>query len=135
MENFGPGIIALVGEQAPGIRLRFVQKPNKDSSPLRDGTVDLETGVVGKTTSPEVRVQGLFRDRFIGVVRRGHPYSQGEISTLPLCHWQAHPCFWRRTRPGTHRRSLKTLRGGAGNSSIVGGFFKHLSDLGSQSLQ
>jgi hypothetical protein len=39
------------------MRLRFVQKPNK-SAPLRDGTVDLETGVVGKTIGPEVRAQG-----------------------------------------------------------------------------
>jgi DNA-binding transcriptional LysR family regulator len=80
VENFGPNLIARVGEEAPGVRLRFVQKPNKDSEPLRDGTVDLETGVVGKTTGPEVRAQALFRDRFIGVVRMGHALSQGEIT-------------------------------------------------------
>ena len=62
------------------MRLRFVHKPDKDSTPLRDGAVDLETGVVGKTTGPEVRAQALFRDRFIGVVRMGHPLSQGEIT-------------------------------------------------------
>jgi DNA-binding transcriptional LysR family regulator len=54
VENFGPDLIARVGEEAPGVRLRFVQKPDKDSAPLRDGTVDLETGVVGKTTSCEL---------------------------------------------------------------------------------
>ena len=32
----------------PGVRLRFMHKPDKDSTPLRDGTVDLETGVVGR---------------------------------------------------------------------------------------
>jgi DNA-binding transcriptional LysR family regulator len=80
VENFGPGLIARIGEQAPGVRLRFVQKLDKDSTPLRDGTVDLETGVVGATTAPELRVQALFRDRFIGVVRIGHPLSQGEIT-------------------------------------------------------
>src|SRR5258708_2102086 len=80
VENFGPDLIARVGEEAPGARLRFVQKPNKDSAPLRDGTVDLETGVVGKTTGPEVRAQALFRDRFIGVVRMGHALCQGEIT-------------------------------------------------------
>ena len=77
VENFGPDLIARVGEEAPGVRLRFVQKPNKDSAPLRDGTVDLETGVVEKTTAPELRVQALFRDRYIGVVRKGHPLSKG----------------------------------------------------------
>ncbi|MCU1752745.1 LysR family transcriptional regulator [Pseudomonas sp. 6D_7.1_Bac1] len=82
VENFGPDLIARVGGEAPGVRLHFVQKPNKDSAPLRDGTVDLETGVVGKTTAPEVRAQALFRDRFIGVVRMGHSLSQGEITPV-----------------------------------------------------
>jgi DNA-binding transcriptional LysR family regulator len=80
VENFGPDLIARVGKEAPGLRLRFVQKPDKDSAPLRDGTVDLETGVVGKAAGPEVRAQALFRDRFIGVVRKGHSLSQGKIT-------------------------------------------------------
>nr|WP_315233485.1 LysR family transcriptional regulator [uncultured Albidiferax sp.] len=80
VENFGPSLIARVAEEAPGVRLRFVQKPNKDSAPLRDGAVDLETGVVSSSMGPEVRAQALFRDRFIGVVRAGHPLCQGEIT-------------------------------------------------------
>lgn len=79
-ESFGPALIAQIGEKAPGVRLRFMQKPDKDSEPLRNGIVDLETGVVGKTTSPELRVQALFRDRFMGVVRIGHNLSHGEIT-------------------------------------------------------
>jgi len=79
-ENFGPALIARVGEDASGVRLRFVQKPDKDSGPLREGAVDLETGVVEKTTAPELRVQALFRDRYVGVVRTGHPLTQGEIT-------------------------------------------------------
>jgi len=80
VENFGPDLIARVGEEAPGVRLRFVQKPDKDSTPLREGTVDLETGVVEMTTSPELHAQALFRDRLIGVVRMGHALTQGEIT-------------------------------------------------------
>jgi DNA-binding transcriptional LysR family regulator len=80
VENFGPALIARVGEEAPGVQLRFVQKPDKESTALREGTVDLETGVVGLMTSPEVRTQALFRDRFIGVVRRGHALSKGKIT-------------------------------------------------------
>lgn len=34
----------------------------------------------GETTGPELRVQALFRDRFIGTVRAGHPLSRGEIT-------------------------------------------------------
>jgi DNA-binding transcriptional LysR family regulator len=80
VETFGPDLIARVGAEAPGVRLRFVQKPDKDSTSLRDGSIDLETGVVGKAIGPEVRAIGLFRDRFIGVVRAGHPLSHGEIT-------------------------------------------------------
>lgn len=79
-ENFGPDLIARVGKAAPGVRLRFVPKPDKDSASLRDGAADLETGVVGETTGPEVRAQALFRDRFVGVVRAGHPLSKGRIT-------------------------------------------------------
>jgi len=80
VETFGAALIARVAREAPGVRLRFVQKPDKDSTPLRQGSVDLETGVVEGNTAPELRVQALFRDRIVGVVRAGHPLSQGEIT-------------------------------------------------------
>ena len=79
-QNFGPRLGARVRREACGVRLRFVQKLDKDSAPLRDGSVDLETGVVGDMTSPELRTRVLFQDRFIGVVRTGHLLSQGEIT-------------------------------------------------------
>jgi DNA-binding transcriptional LysR family regulator len=79
-ENFGPALIARVAEQAPGVRLFFMQKPDKDSKPLRDGVVDLETGVIDLTSAPELRGQSLFRDNHVGVVRAGHPLSRGVIT-------------------------------------------------------
>lgn len=79
-ENFGPRLLARLRQEAPGVRLRFVPKVDKDSASLRDGSVDLETGVVGHTTGPEVRTRVLFHDRFIGVVRMGHALCQGEIT-------------------------------------------------------
>lgn len=80
VENFGPRLIARLIEEAPHVRLNFVQKLNKDSTQLRNGTVDLETGVIGESTSPEIRTRTLFRDHFTGVVRMGHPLSEGEIT-------------------------------------------------------
>jgi DNA-binding transcriptional LysR family regulator len=77
VETFGPGLLECVSSEAPRVRLRFIQKAHKDSAPLREGNVDLETGVVDKTTGPEVRAQALFRDRWVGVVRAGHPLSRG----------------------------------------------------------
>ena len=80
VENFGPALITRVAAEAPGVQLRFVAKADKDSTPLRDGRVDLETGVIGDTTGPEIRAQTLFRDRFIAVVRAGHPLCRGAVT-------------------------------------------------------
>jgi DNA-binding transcriptional LysR family regulator len=80
VENFGPALIARVYEQAPGVRLVFVPKLDKESTtPLRDGSVDLETGVV-EGAGPEVRVQSLFRDRYVGVVRMQHPLREYPVT-------------------------------------------------------
>ncbi|WP_145598661.1 LysR family transcriptional regulator [Yersinia alsatica] len=80
VENFGAALLARVNQDAAGVQLRFMQKLNKDSLLLRDGSVDLETGVVGSAASPELRTRALFRDGFIGVVRAGHPLNEGEIT-------------------------------------------------------
>jgi DNA-binding transcriptional LysR family regulator len=80
VENFGPALVARAAAEAPGVRLRFVQKPDKESAPLREGAVDLETGVVEPTTGPELRARALFEDRLVGVVRAGHPLSAGELT-------------------------------------------------------
>ena len=103
VENFGANLLARVSAEAPGVRLRFLPKLDKDSAPLRDGTVDLETGVVGKTTGPEVRAQALFRDRFVGVVRTGHPLGKGEVTARPLRRRKARPCLAARRGQGPRR--------------------------------
>lgn len=80
VQNFGPKLIARTGAQAPGLCLRFVQKPDKGSKGLRDGSVDLETAVLGNAAGPELRVVTLFRDRYIGVVRKGHPLAKRRVT-------------------------------------------------------
>jgi DNA-binding transcriptional LysR family regulator len=80
VETFGPALLERVRSEAPRVQLRFVQKAHKDSDPLREGSVDLETGVVDKTTGPELRAQALFRDRLIGVVGAAHPLTRGRIT-------------------------------------------------------
>ncbi|WP_437603154.1 LysR family transcriptional regulator [Sorangium sp. So ce590] len=88
VENFGPDLLARIGEEAPGVRLHFLQKPDKDSTPLRDGRVDLETGVIEASLGPEVRSQALFHDRLVGVARAGHPLSDGKVTAKAYA--QAH---------------------------------------------
>jgi len=79
VEEFGPRLVARVGAEAPNVRLRFAPKSDKDVAALRDASIDLEIGVAGET-GPEVRIQALFRDRFIGAARAGHPLSQGTVT-------------------------------------------------------
>lgn len=80
VESFGAALLARTRSEAPGVRLHFLLKPDKDGAPLRDGSVDLDTGVVSATTSPELRTQALFRDRYVGVVRHGHPLTRGKLT-------------------------------------------------------
>lgn len=74
VEAFGADLIAAAATQAPHVRLRFAPKPEKSAASLRDGSVDLDIGVLGEM-GPEVRLQALFRDRFVAAVRHGHPLA------------------------------------------------------------
>ncbi|MCD2515328.1 LysR family transcriptional regulator [Massilia sp. G4R7] len=80
VENFGAVLVARVAAEAPGVRLHFMPKADRETTLLRDGTVDLETGIVGAEADPEVRTRALFQDRFIGVVRAGHPLARGRMT-------------------------------------------------------
>jgi DNA-binding transcriptional LysR family regulator len=122
VENFGARLLARVSQEAPGVRLRFLPKLDKDSGPLRDGGVDLETGVVGTTTGPELRAQALFRDRFVGVVRSGHPLSRGEL-TLDRYAAARHILISRRDRDsGPVDDALEPLGLKRVIATFVGGF-------------
>ena len=81
VESFGPALVARVGQDAPGVQLRFVRKLDRGTAALRDRAVDLETGVLDHDAVPEVRTRALFRDRFVGVVRPEHPLRRGTITT------------------------------------------------------
>ncbi len=80
VETFGPALIATAAKQAPGVRLHFVARQTRDGASLRDGSVDLETGVVDDDTRPELRQAPLFTDRLVGVVRRGHPLAGSRVT-------------------------------------------------------
>lgn len=109
-ETFGPMLIARVQQEAPGVQLRFVRKLDKDSEGLRDGSLDLETGVVGGTTGPEVRALALFTDRYIGAVRGDHPLAGGEVGPADYAAWN-HVVAW---RPGLNLLGINELMEGLG---------------------
>jgi DNA-binding transcriptional LysR family regulator len=121
-ENFGPPLIARVSEEAPGVRLRFMQKPDKDRAPLRDGTVDLETGIVDETTGPEVRTQILFRDHYVGVVRAGHTLFKGKVTSARYATGKHVFVSRRGLARGPIDDALQTLGLNREVVTIVGGF-------------
>jgi DNA-binding transcriptional LysR family regulator len=85
---------AAVSAAAPGVRLRFVPKPDKDIGPLRDGTIDLEIGVISEEPG-ELRAQTLYHDSYVGVARTGHPLFDRPVTPERLCDW-GHVMFARR---------------------------------------
>lgn len=121
-ENFGAALIARVAAEAPGVRLCLMPKPDRESTSLRDGTVDLETGVIGRATGPEIRSQTLFRDRFLGVVREGHALTQGDITPARYASGR-HISFSRRgAERGPIDESLRALGLEREVATIVGSF-------------
>lgn len=84
---FGPALIASVAKAAPDVCLRFAPKPEKTSRYLREGLVDLEIGVQSNM-GPEIRIQRLFQDRFVGAVRKAHPLvSLPKIDVNAFISW------------------------------------------------
>jgi DNA-binding transcriptional LysR family regulator len=76
---FGASLQAIVAREAPQVTLRFADQGKEDVAALREGRIDLDIGVIG-TVGPELRVQTLVRDRFVAVVRHGHPLLKGRMT-------------------------------------------------------
>jgi DNA-binding transcriptional LysR family regulator len=79
IDAFAAMLVQTLLTAAPKVCIRFAPKSRKDVDALRDGSIDLDIGVLGES-GPEVRVQMLFRDRFIGVVRAKHLLAEGEMT-------------------------------------------------------
>lgn len=76
--TFGATLASVAAQQAPHVRLRFAHQDKEDVEALREGRIDADVGVIG-AMGPEIQLQALFFDRFVGVVRPGHPLP-GEVT-------------------------------------------------------
>ncbi len=122
VDTFAARLIALAAEAAPGARLRFAPKPDKDVRPLREGLIDLEIGVLGDS-APEIRVQALFQDTFVAVVRDGHPLAGPAALTPERLAAAAHVLVSRRGRGnGPVDRALAALGLARTAAAMVPGF-------------
>ncbi len=72
MDMLAGPVVATIGDIAPGVRVRFVPKLDRDPGPLRDGAVDLEIGKRGDD-APELHTRELFHDAHVAVARAAHP--------------------------------------------------------------
>jgi DNA-binding transcriptional LysR family regulator len=76
---FGVPLQAIAAREAPQVTLRFADQGKEDASALREGRIDLDIGVLGDI-GPEIRVQTLVHDRFVAVLRQGHPLLKGRMT-------------------------------------------------------
>ena len=83
MSMLSAPLVAAIAASAPRARLRFTPKPDKDPHPLREGYIDLEIGVLG-ASAPELQVQPLFQDKFVGVARMENSLFAGDNITPEL---------------------------------------------------
>lgn len=73
----GP-ILQMIQKVAPNVRCTFVSEGMRNVS-LRDARIDLQLGIL-HDTEPEVHVEIVLNDRFVGVARAGHPLTKGKVS-------------------------------------------------------
>jgi DNA-binding transcriptional LysR family regulator len=98
LSTLGPELDQRLTEAAPGLRLRCSPNAAEDPEHVREGLVDLAIGVY-RELPPECRIQTLFEERLVCVVRREHPTIRARLTLEQFAaapHVQVAP----RGRPG-----------------------------------
>lgn len=73
------GLLSVIHETAPGLRLRFVAESPVDTGELKRGRVDLELGGTVPTAA-EISFEVLGSGRVGVALRRDHPLADGELT-------------------------------------------------------
>ena len=76
---FGGRLVQRVQTEAPKIRIRFAGRSEEDVAPLRDGSIDLDIGVL-EDMGPEICTERLVQDDFVCVFRSGHRLAKGRLT-------------------------------------------------------
>lgn len=105
----GATVDRILRDESPGVCLRFVPNTANDAAELRDRSSDLAVGIYGALPQ-EMKQRQLLTDRFVCVVREGHP-GIGKRFTLrsfvELLHLQVAP----RGKPGGYVDDVLRERG------------------------
>ncbi len=105
----GGGVDAILRKEAPNLCLRFVPNTTDDAALLRDQGSDLAVGIYGELPL-EMRNRQLLTDRFVCVVRKGHPSIKKRLTLeqfVGVPHIQVAP----RGRPGGYIDDVLRERG------------------------
>lgn len=78
---FLPRLVAHLADVAPGLRLRTLPSPRAETrEALASGAIDLAVGYL-PGMGPGLYQQRLFRERYVAIVRRGHPTIRDRLSS------------------------------------------------------
>lgn len=105
----GATVDRLLREEAPRAVLRVVPNSADDAAQLREQGSDLAVGIYGDLP-PEMRARTLLTDRFVCVVRKGHPVLRKRFTLTQFVagmHLQVAP----RGRPGGYIDDMLRERG------------------------
>lgn len=105
----GAAVDRILRDEAPGVCVRFVPNTPDDPALLRDGGSDLAVGIYGDLPQ-EMRHRQLLTDRFVCVVRRGHPATRRRFTLEQFVgapHIQVAP----RGKPGGYIDDVLHARG------------------------
>jgi hypothetical protein len=121
VENFGPACSRASAPRRPACGCASCRSPTRTAR--RCATARRPGDRRGRQCDgPELRAQALFRDRFVGVVRSGHPLCRGEHHPGPLCGGRHIGILAAGPRNGADRRSPDRRSAWSGIVTIVGGF-------------
>lgn len=105
----GGAVDRILREEAPNVCVRFVPNTPDDAVLLRDHGSDLAVGIYGDLPQ-EMRSRRLLTDRFVAVVRRGHPRAKKRFPVeafVAIPHIQVAP----RGKPGGYLDDVLAARG------------------------
>lgn len=99
--TLAPELITRITVEAPNVTVRFLDQGTEDVQPLRDGTIDLDIGVL-RNRAPDLCSDTLYSEQLVGVVAARSWFAR----TAPTLHELAEQAHISASRRGQARGPL-----------------------------